>query len=81
MKKKVIFCSIPMNKTSGIADDFLLSLETVIGFSKKMQEQLGDEFTVILSPFEDMFILDEDNLEKIPKIVNITYDELKKLIE
>lgn len=69
---------IPMNKNSGIANDFSLTLDTALQFGRRMNNELPDQMGFILSVFDEleMFKLNDDKVgtNKVEEAVHSFWD-------
>lgn len=80
MDKKIIHMKIPMMENAKYSNMFAVDHEMISKFASLIRNQLGDEYTFIVSPM-DVSCIDGD-----VKIVNIdakeySHNELMKIIE
>lgn len=65
--------TVPINKQSEIADDFLVDLDTAVTFGNKMAEQLPDQMAFLLSVYEKVDLLkmptDTNSVDKVEEAV------------
>lgn len=78
---KILFAKIPMIKDTDSPDDFAISLDTAIAFGNKMREVLPRDYGFALTIFEDMLLLNGENVERLKGVKSLNYDTLKEIIK